>query len=37
MEALIARTYRCNARCHMYNIWENQTKKDIEVWSNEIK
>ena len=32
MEAAIITTYRCNARCHMCNIWKHPTK-----WAEEIK
>ena len=31
MEALIAVTYRCNARCHMCNIWQHPTDEDEEL------
>ena len=37
MEALIAITYRCNARCHMCNIWKNQTKKEEEITVEDIR
>ena len=31
MEALICVTYRCNAKCHMCNIWEHPTKPSEEI------
>lgn len=31
MEALVAVTYRCNARCHMCNIWQNPSTKQDEM------
>ncbi len=31
MEAAIIVTYRCNARCHMCNIWEHPTKNNEEI------
>jgi Fe-coproporphyrin III synthase len=37
MEALIAVTYRCNAKCHMCNIWKNQSKVKEEITVEDIK
>jgi len=31
LEAAIIVTYRCNARCHMCNIWEHPTKNNEEI------
>ncbi len=31
MEASIITTYRCNARCHMCNVWEHPTEIDKEI------
>jgi Fe-coproporphyrin III synthase len=37
MEALIAVTYRCNAKCHMCNIWKNQSNTKEEITLDDIK
>jgi Fe-coproporphyrin III synthase len=37
MEALIAVTYRCNAKCHMCNIWKSPSKTKDEVSVNDLK
>jgi len=31
MNGCVIVTYRCNAACHMCNIWQNQTGKDEEI------
>jgi Fe-coproporphyrin III synthase len=31
MEALVAVTYRCNAKCSMCNIWKHQTREEDEL------
>lgn len=31
MEAAVIVTYRCNARCHMCNVWKYPTKKEEEI------
>lgn len=36
-EALLAITYRCNARCHMCNIWRFPTKKSEEVTPEDLE
>lgn len=36
-EALIAVTYRCNARCHMCNTWQFPTKKSEEVTPKDLE
>lgn len=35
-EALIAVTYRCNAKCHMCNTWQFPTKKSQELTARDI-
>jgi Fe-coproporphyrin III synthase len=37
MEALICVTYRCNAKCHMCNIWKDPTTKKEEITIEDIK
>lgn len=37
MDALICVTYRCNARCHMCNIWKYPTKESEEITVDDIK
>ncbi len=37
MEALIAATYRCNARCHMCNIWKHPTEPAEEINIRDIQ
>jgi len=37
MEALIALTYRCNAKCHMCNIWKHQSKTQEETTAADIR
>ena len=37
MEALIAVTYRCNAKCHMCNIWQDPTNPKDEITLDDIK
>ncbi len=37
MEALIAVTYRCNAKCHMCNIWQYPTKPKAELTADDLK
>jgi Fe-coproporphyrin III synthase len=37
MEALIAVTYKCNARCHMCNIWKYPTKNKEEITAQDLK
>lgn len=37
MEALIAITYRCNARCHMCNIWQSPTQPKEEITLDDIR
>ena len=36
-EALIAVTYRCNAKCHMCNIWQYPTKKSEEIQPKDLE
>jgi len=36
MEALVAVTYRCNAKCHMCNIWQNPSNEQDEISLTEI-
>lgn len=36
MEALIAVTYRCNARCSMCNIWMNPSDESLEITPYDI-
>ncbi len=31
MEGILIVTYRCNARCHMCNIWQYPTKPEEEL------
>lgn len=31
MNGCVIATYRCNAKCHMCNIWQNPTKKEEEI------
>ncbi|MDD2752706.1 MAG: radical SAM protein [Candidatus Omnitrophica bacterium] len=35
-EILIAITYRCNARCHMCNIWQYPTKEQEEILAQHL-
>lgn len=37
MQALIALTYRCNAKCHMCNTWQYPTKPKDELTIEDIK
>ena len=37
MEALIAVTYRCNARCHMCNTWQYPTLPDEELTAEHLR
>jgi Fe-coproporphyrin III synthase len=37
MEALIAVTYRCNAKCHMCNIWQHQTSEKDEITLEQLE
>jgi MoaA/NifB/PqqE/SkfB family radical SAM enzyme len=37
MEALIAVTYRCNAQCHMCNIWKYPTEKTEEITVDDLQ
>ncbi len=37
MEALIAVTYRCNARCHMCNTWQYPTAVDEEITAADLE
>ena len=37
MEGLIAVTYRCNAKCHMCNIWKYPTDKDDEITAQDLQ
>ncbi len=37
MEALICITYRCNAHCHMCNIWKNPSQRKQEITVTDIK
>ena len=37
MEALVAVTYRCNAKCHMCNIWQNPSAEQDEISLTEIE
>ncbi len=37
MEALIAITYRCNARCHMCDIWKHQTRPEEEIRPEDLE
>jgi len=37
MEALIATTYRCNAKCHMCNTWKHQSKVKDEITVDDIR
>jgi MoaA/NifB/PqqE/SkfB family radical SAM enzyme len=36
MEALIAVTYRCNARCHMCNTWQYPTRPEEELQAADL-
>lgn len=36
MEGLIAVTYRCNARCHMCNIWQHPTELGDEITAGDL-
>lgn len=36
-EALIAITYRCNAKCHMCNTWKFQTKPEEEITPSDLE
>ncbi len=36
-EALLAVTYRCNAKCHMCNTWQFPTKKSEEVSARDLE
>ena len=36
-EALLAITYRCNAKCHMCNTWQFPTKKSEEVTARDLE
>ena len=37
MEALICVTYRCNAKCHMCNIWKHPSDKNKEISPADLK
>ena len=37
MEALIAITYRCNARCHMCNTWQHPSKPEAEMQPSDLE
>jgi len=37
MEALIAITYRCNAKCHMCNIWKSPSSPKEEITLQDLK
>ena len=37
MEGIICVTYRCNAKCHMCNIWKNPTKKEKEIKAEHLQ
>lgn len=37
MEALVAITYRCNAKCYMCNTWKYPTTRDEEITVQDIK
>lgn len=37
MEGLIAVTYRCNAKCHMCNTWQNPTRRDEELSASDLQ
>ena len=37
MQGIIGVTYRCNARCHMCNIWKNPSEKNEEVTPNDLE
>jgi Fe-coproporphyrin III synthase len=37
MEALIAVTYRCNAKCHMCNIWKHQSEVKEEITIRDLQ
>jgi Fe-coproporphyrin III synthase len=37
MEALIAVTYRCNAKCHMCNIWKHPTDAKDEITIEDLE
>jgi Fe-coproporphyrin III synthase len=37
MEALICVTYRCNAKCHMCNIWKYPTTKNKEISPHDLE
>lgn len=36
-EALLAVTYKCNAKCHMCNIWQSPTKNSEEVTPQDLE